>query len=727
MVRRITAYILTLCLLAATLLPAFGVWAATVTTGTVHVEDLLRVREGPGADYAKIGELLDGDVVTIHDTVTAKDKSKWYKVTKGELTGYASADYITVNIIYEYETDEEFEEHLTKQKFPEDYKVLLRQLHAKYPKWIFLADHLSMTWEEALTAESKVGLNTISTHNAWKSMEYGAYNWDTGKYVVWDSGGWVSAAPTLIAHYMDPRNFLNETYIFQFEDLTYSANQTAKGVKAILPEALDKHAEDVVKAAAETGVSAYFLATRMTQEGTHLNGLGTGTVKGYEGYYNFFDYGAWAHSGNSAVVNGAIYAKNKGWDTPYKCLVDSAELIGKNYIKLGQDTLFYQKYNLVNTKSGLYTHQYMSNTAAAASEGKIRFQAAAEKELKNALTFSLPVYKDMPAEAAPQPSKEGDNNNFLDSITVSDCELTPTFDRYTMEYAAQVPGEVTEVEITAIPNGKGVTVTGISKETVTVQATETTTEKSTKKTTTEKTSSETETDKPTDEETSKDKKTTEDEKTTTTKKTTTKKTTKKTTKATEETTTTTHVDKEITVDGKGKVPLSPGDNEILITVTATSGQTRTYTLIITRNAPIENMPQITGKTYAVKDTVTKVEPNTEVNTFIKNLAVADGEAKVYTADGKQKTKGTVATGDIVRLYSGKTLCISYPVVIYGDVNGDGKISSLDLRIIQKHILGVAKLKGYALTAADARKDGAVASLDLRVIQKYILGVTKTLQ
>lgn len=113
--------------------------------------------------------------------------------------------------------------------------------------------------------------------------------------------------------------------------------------------------------------------------------------------------------------------------------------------------------------------------------------------------------------------------------------------------------------------------------------------------------------------------------------------------------------------------------------------------------------------------------------FIEKLAVRDGTAWVYAADGSNKTTGPVCTGDILRLYSGNTLCASYPVVIYGDVNGDGRVTSADLRTTQKHILGVASVTGYYATAADANKDGRITSADLRMTQKFILRVLNTLQ
>ena len=137
---------------------------------------------------------------------------------------------------------------------------------------------------------------------------------------------------------MDPRNFLDGTYVFQFEELSYSVDQTVEGIKAILPAELHERASQLLQAAKETGVSAYFLAAKIVQEGTVQNKLALGKVPGYEGYYNFFDIGAYAADGKSAVENGAIYAKNHGWNDPYKCMVDSANMLGNNYIKRGQDT-----------------------------------------------------------------------------------------------------------------------------------------------------------------------------------------------------------------------------------------------------------------------------------------------------------------------------------------------------------------------------------------------------
>ncbi len=630
-----TAWVMCVILLIGCFAAICPASAATVSTGTVHVDDTLRVRSGAGTSYDIVGYLKEGDVVTIDNTVLAPDGGKWYHIKKDSIVGYASADYITVDATYQ--SDAEFEAYLTAQGFPESYKASLRTIRAKHPNWVFRAQLLTMTWEAALNGESTIGKNNIQNPEAWRSMEYGAYNWTSKTYVSFDTGGWYSATRDVIAYYMDPRNWLDDTYIFQFEELSYSTLQTEAGVKAILPDKIDYISADLLAAAKANKISAYYMASKIVQEGTVTNGLALGTVSGYEGYYNFFDMGAYAHDGMTAVEAGALHAKNNGWDTPAKCLNAAAKNLAQSYIAKGQNTLYYQKFNVVNTAS-LYSHQYMTSVYGASSEGNILHRGATNEVLSSNLEFVIPVYRSMPDKVAAMPSKTGNNNNFLDGLTVSGCTLTPTFDRYTMNYAAQVEGTVSSVTITAPLSNTAATITG-----------------------------------------------------------------------------------------NGTVSLNPGENIIKLTVKATSGATRVYTVTITRNGGTASKPTIQGKTYTVDKTVTKVEPGTDVTTFLKNLNVVNGDGKVYTAAGKAKTSGIIGTGDIVRLYSGNTLVESYPIVIRGDVNGDGKVSPLDLTMMQKHILKIKSITGYYLTAADCSKDGKLSALDLTVAQKYILGITKTVQ
>ena len=61
--------------------------------------------------------------------------------------------------------------------------------------------------------------------------------------------------------------------------------------------------------------------------------------------------------------------------------------------------------------------------------------------------------------------------------------------------------------------------------------------------------------------------------------------------------------------------------------------------------------------------------------------------------------------------------------IKGDVNGDGKITSVDMLAGQKHILEIAKLTDAKLKASDANSDGKVSSVDLLVMQKHVLDIS----
>ena len=62
------------------------------------------------------------------------------------------------------------------------------------------------------------------------------------------------------------------------------------------------------------------------------------------------------------------------------------------------------------------------------------------------------------------------------------------------------------------------------------------------------------------------------------------------------------------------------------------------------------------------------------------------------------------------------------MIIKGDVNGDGRITSLDLNLMQGYILGKFTLDNNALIAADVNNDGRVSITDLAALNKHLLGV-----
>ena len=120
--------------------------------------------------------------------------------------------------------------------FPDSYIRALSALHTAYPQWQFQAVKTGLDWNTVVSKESVNGVNLVpkTGNDATKSTADGAYDWTTNVWTVYDGSSWVGADADYIAYYLDPRNFLNETDIFQFESLSFSKVQTRQGVSSIL-------------------------------------------------------------------------------------------------------------------------------------------------------------------------------------------------------------------------------------------------------------------------------------------------------------------------------------------------------------------------------------------------------------------------------------------------------------------------------------------------------------
>ncbi|HBG11186.1 MAG TPA: peptide-binding protein, partial [Clostridium sp.] len=54
-------------------------------------------------------------------------------------------------------------------------------------------------------------------------------------WIGYDGSSWVTASEDIVRYYMDPRNFLDETNVFQFMTHTYDGNKhTADGLKTMV-------------------------------------------------------------------------------------------------------------------------------------------------------------------------------------------------------------------------------------------------------------------------------------------------------------------------------------------------------------------------------------------------------------------------------------------------------------------------------------------------------------
>ncbi len=290
--------------------------------------------------------------------------------------------------------------------FPGSYQGALRSLKNTHPNWMFVPMKTGLDFNTSVSKE--MGAKSLiqnTTSNASKG-------WVGG--VCPSEKGWYYATRPAVEYCMDPRNFLTETYIFQFEQLTFNASYHTQSavqsflnttfMKGVLPDDSAKrtYAQAFYEIGQKRRLSPIHLASRVYQEqGKGTSGLISGKYPGYEGYYNFFNIDVWGASTEEKITRGLTYAKNKGWNTRYKSLEGGAATIGNNYILKYQDTLYLEKFNVdKNSPYGIYEHQYMQNIQAPASEASSTKKMYANAgSLNSAFVFKIPVYNNMPNES----------------------------------------------------------------------------------------------------------------------------------------------------------------------------------------------------------------------------------------------------------------------------------------------------------------------------------------
>ena len=296
---------------------------------------------------------------------------------------------------------------LDESKYP-GYKEKLQALQNQHPNWIITIDYTGLDWNTVLDNEDQVinGVPRSLTQygNQWKNgdAQYGT--------------GWYRASRAAIAYMMDPRNSLDDGYVFQFQDLTSSAGTYQDIAKMIEGTFLTKYTTSstdsiintILESSNEYNISPYHLVSRMLQE----QGNGGSTLNGYlysngiseRIVYNLFNIGATGNSDAEIIQNGAAYAYNNHWFTPETCINGSAKFLYDGYLSQGQTTLYYQKYDVV--QAPYYTHQYMQNIRAANDEGKrVSDEYKANGMINSEFEFLIPVYENMPATASPSPAR----------------------------------------------------------------------------------------------------------------------------------------------------------------------------------------------------------------------------------------------------------------------------------------------------------------------------------
>ena len=320
----------------------------------------------------------------------------------------------TIEDIKKYKTE-------LNNNYPGYYDKLLT-LKQNNSNWTFTLYYTGINWNTVIYNE------TEGYHG--RSLVQGKVgNWICSKCKekVYDGSDWLCASKEAVAYLMDVRNYLKENTIFQFEKLSYDPDlYSIQGINKVLNGTFmyEKNireyynnsnyenitfAQKIMDAATKSGVSPYYLAARIRQEvGVSGSGSTSGTYKGYEGYFNFYNIGA--NAGANPISNGLNFAKNKAasylgpWNTPGKAIEGGAIWIAKNYIAAGQDTLYFQKFDVVSNGTAFYNHQYMQNIFAAKNEGITTYNTYKSMGiLDNNYNFVIPLYVGMPNSLSVEP------------------------------------------------------------------------------------------------------------------------------------------------------------------------------------------------------------------------------------------------------------------------------------------------------------------------------------
>ncbi len=192
------------------------------------------------------------------------------------------------------------------------------------------------------------------------------------------------------------------------------------------------------------------------------------------------------------------------------------------------------------------------------------------------------------------------------------------------------------------------------------------------------------------------------------------------------------VSNKSTISGTGSVAITKQSQKLEIKVTAENGDVRKYYITVTKNdgTTALDIGEILRVLNIKNDGnyIFGYEIGTNITTIINSIKNKESRATVtyYDKSKKVKTSGIIASGDTINIKTDREEK-TYGIIIYGDVSGDGGITSADYIAIKNHIMDVKKLSTVEKTYADANKDGVVSSADYIAIKNHIMGTKKITQ
>ncbi len=291
-------------------------------------------------------------------------------------------------------------------------KEMITTLKNAHPNWNYKILYTDLEWQDVLANEyyghgasprNLIPANNSNYDGEWICPICGS----TKKY---DNGKWCCASELAIAYMMDPRNSLNDSDLFQFMELSYyDCNMDT--IRAMVANSFlnnDSYLYTLITAAQKYNVNPYYAVARLLQEQGKTGSVlvsGKGYNGQYYGYYNAFNIGANGNTKEKVILNGLSKAEKNGWTTLESSIDGGMKIISSDYIAKGQNTIYFQKFDVENSDGNLYWHQYMQNLIAAQNEGaELRKTFTEVGSLEGAYTFVIPVYKNMPSVSSRRPS-----------------------------------------------------------------------------------------------------------------------------------------------------------------------------------------------------------------------------------------------------------------------------------------------------------------------------------
>lgn len=577
--------------------------------------------------------------------------------------------------------------------YPEIYTAV-QEMKTAHPNWTFTILYTGLDWNEVLENE------TTKKHTrslVQKPVILGDINdWicPICYKTPQDNGSWLCASNKTASYYIDPRNWINETYIFAFETLSFnSETHTLEGIKTMLSGSfmdtdsikyIDTNGEEknieksyaqiIFEAAKENGISPYHLASRILQEqGKGNSSLISGKREGFIGCYNYFNIGASGNNETEIIVNGLTRARDEQWNDPEKSIKGGAKFLKGGYIGNYQDTLYLQKYCVDNScKYGLYGHQYQQNVSAPYTEGSSVYDAYEKLGILDSnFNFIIPVYENMPSLASVKP---GRNLEIITEDVIVNTETTALTIRggpgtgYYIKAKAPKGTKLVRIEKAVEPLSDGIywdKVVYCTEGNIVIGYAS------------REYLKETETQEIVNEE------------------------------KTIQVLCALKNGPASTVNTRVKQILKPGTKVTVIDKIQYSSFGHTWYRVKLEDGTqgyvssvyFEKEPEVK---YKIDGTFVKVNPDTKITEIPEAVLTCE----------------IFGTGAKIKI--GET---EYTLVMLGDVNGDGLVKSKDYMMIKNYIMGTLELSEAEKKAADVNKDGEIKSKDYMMIKNHIMNIS----